>query len=73
MAFMLILSHSIVLLCKFTPPHEFSKFSGRKVRIEAKEIEEQRLILGLSPFSPLTLGIACKQSLLSLIRGVVQL
>ena len=33
MAFMLILSHSIVLLCKFTPPLEFSKFLGNKVII----------------------------------------
>ena len=33
MVFMLILSHSIVLLCKFTPPHEFSKFSGGKIAI----------------------------------------
>ena len=47
MAFMLILSHSIVLLCKFTPPHEFSKFSGGKVVRRVQEIEEQRLILGL--------------------------
>ena len=70
MVFMLILSHSIVLLCKFTPPHEFSKFYGKKMRLERQEIEEQRLFLGLSHFSPLTLGIACKQSLLSLIRGV---
>ena len=34
MVFMLILSHSIVLLCKFTPPLEFSKFSGRKMHFE---------------------------------------
>ena len=47
MVFMLILSHSIILLCKFTPPHEFSKFSGRKVVRRVQEIEEQRLILGL--------------------------
>ena len=31
MVFMLILSYSIVLLCKFTPPLEFSKFCGKKV------------------------------------------
>ncbi len=30
-----------------SPPHEFPKFSGRKVIVDAKEIEEQRLILGL--------------------------
>lgn len=31
---------------KFTP-HEFSKFSSRKIRVGVQEIEEQRLILGL--------------------------
>ena len=36
MAFMLILSHSIVLLCKFTPPHQISKLFVKKLMVEGE-------------------------------------